>query len=725
MKLKITLSFLAMLLISLQCLMAQNYSPIVITGFNQDVIAETGTSSLTTTTMALDGIIVSNKVIYSNAFRIANGFAGGGVADNGTIVNGTSTYQLAAYSANNALLLPRSQSGDLTLPTPAKYAALRLLAFSTEASSQINVTLFFTDGTSLQVLTNYTLGDWFNGTTNLVLSGFGRCNRATPASGAEAFSTNPRLYYIDLPVSCANRQKDLQKISITNATTAGSNAPYPNAVFFALSGVDYSQNIVPTVTNASCSSAGSASLAITGSTSPYTISWNTTPVQTGATATNLTAGSYTATITDAGSCVSTFPVTITSTNNLTMTAHIDTTVCPGSSFNANTISNAANYSWTAVPAATAGISNTAIANPLLTPTATTVYTVTGTTGSNCSIVKSFTVSVAAAITLTPHIDTTICPGSSFNANTISNASSFTWTAVPAATAGISNTGIASPILAPTATTVYTITATTGNCSTVKSFTVNVATPITLTAHVDTSICAGASFSANTISNAAGFTWTALPANTAGISNPNIANPILMPTAPFTTYSIKATTGNCSVSKSFNVTVFNGVNANAGPDVTIFQGASTILQGAGSAGTYLWTPPAGLSSTNTLTTTATPTITTPYTLTITSAQGCVGTDNVTVFVLPFCINPMNAVTPNGDGINDKWLLTSGGNCTTLIKVSVYNRYGSLVYNSSNYANDWQGTYKGKPIPDGTYYYVAEYFLIDGRKFTRKGDVTILR
>ena len=87
--------------------------------------------------------------------------------------------------------------------------------------------------------------------------------------------------------------------------------------------------------------------------------------------------------------------------------------------------------------------------------------------------------------------------------------------------------------------------------------------------------------------------------------------------------------------------------------------------------------------------------------------------------------MNAITPNGDGINDKWLLTSGGNCTTLIKVNVYNRYGSVVYNSNNYANDWEGTYKGKPIPDGTYYYVAEYFLIDGSKYIKKGDVTILR
>jgi gliding motility-associated-like protein len=49
----------------------------------------------------------------------------------------------------------------------------------------------------------------------------------------------------------------------------------------------------------------------------------------------------------------------------------------------------------------------------------------------------------------------------------------------------------------------------------------------------------------------------------------------------------------------------------------------------------------------------------------------------------------------------------------------------VYESKNYTNNWDGTYKGKPVPDGTYYYVVTFKLINGREYTAKGDVTILR
>src|SRR5882757_1199929 len=59
-------------------LSAQTFNPIAVTGFNQDIVAETGTSSLTTTTICADGVGVSNKVLYSVAFRTANGQTGGG-----------------------------------------------------------------------------------------------------------------------------------------------------------------------------------------------------------------------------------------------------------------------------------------------------------------------------------------------------------------------------------------------------------------------------------------------------------------------------------------------------------------------------------------------------------------------------------------------------------------------------------------------------------------------
>jgi gliding motility-associated-like protein len=87
--------------------------------------------------------------------------------------------------------------------------------------------------------------------------------------------------------------------------------------------------------------------------------------------------------------------------------------------------------------------------------------------------------------------------------------------------------------------------------------------------------------------------------------------------------------------------------------------------------------------------------------------------------------MEAFTPNGDGINDLWLLTNGTACLTNIKAQVFNRYGSKVYESNNYQNNWNGTYKGDPLPDGTYYYIINFTLINGKLVQLKGNLTILR
>src|SRR6185295_1382182 len=102
----------------------------------------------------------------------------------------------------------------------------------------------------------------------------------------------------------------------------------------------------------------------------------------------------------------------------------------------------------------------------------------------------------------------------------------------------------------------------------------------------------------------------------------------------------------------------------------------------------------------------------YTLTVKDVNNCTSTDNTTITVIPFCVSVMNAFTPNGDGRNDRWLVTNGG-CATRISVTVFNRYGGLVYKNDNYQNEWEGTYSGKPLADGTYYYAVQVHMIGGR------------
>lgn len=234
-----------------------------------------------------------------------------------------------------------------------------------------------------------------------------------------------------------------------------------------------------------------------------------------------------------------------------------------------------------------------------------------------------------------------------------------------------------------------------------------------------SICRGASFTPQVTGNATSYSWTP----TTGVSNPNIANPTLTPDVT-TTYTVTATLGTCTTQRTVTVTVFPGATANAGQDAILIAGDTYQMQASASAGTYLWTPSTGLSSATVLNPLATPAVTTTYTLRATTPQGCFATDDVTLTVIPYCIKVMEAFTPNGDGINERWLITNG-NCLLYAKAQVFNRYGSKVFESNDYKNTWDGTYEGKPLPDGTYYYVISFQLLNGKVVLLKGNLTILR
>ena len=82
---------------------------------------------------------------------------------------------------------------------------------------------------------------------------------------------------------------------------------------------------------------------------------------------------------------------------------------------------------------------------------------------------------------------------------------------------------------------------------------------------------------------------------------------------------------------------------------------------------------------------------------------------------------NILTPNGDGVNDKWVVRNISNYPDN-SVKIYDRTGRLVYMKKSYQNDWEGTMNGHPLAEGTYYYLLE---LGPGQAAIKGYITIIR
>ena len=94
----------------------------------------------------------------------------------------------------------------------------------------------------------------------------------------------------------------------------------------------------------------------------------------------------------------------------------------------------------------------------------------------------------------------------------------------------------------------------------------------------------------------------------------------------------------------------------------------------------------------------------YKFNVTDANGCNSSADVNGKVLMPLKIP-NTFTPNGDGINDRWDITSLYQYAKC-RVQVFNRYGQLMYESQGYKQGWDGKFKGQVLPFGTYYYIIE-------------------
>jgi len=98
-------------------------------------------------------------------------------------------------------------------------------------------------------------------------------------------------------------------------------------------------------------------------------------------------------------------------------------------------------------------------------------------------------------------------------------------------------------------------------------------------------------------------------------------------------------------------------------------------------------------------------------------------NTIEFERPTTIYLPNAFTPDHDGSNDQF--GAVGINVEEYQLKIFNRWGELIFESSDIAYKWDGSHKGQPVPDGVYVYtLVAKELVTGKRISKTGTVTVL-
>ena len=164
--------------------------------------------------------------------------------------------------------------------------------------------------------------------------------------------------------------------------------------------------------------------------------------------------------------------------------------------------------------------------------------------------------------------------------------------------------------------------------------------------------------------------------------------------------------------------------------TIYQGQSIQLETTylGPGYSYTWTPPQGLSNPYIYNPVASPSTTTTYYVLVQDQYGCQYLDSVTIIVIDvYCDKPYiylpNAFTPDGDFVNDILFLRS--NMIYDFTLRIFDRWGELVFETSDINKGWDGTFRGKDCNPGVFVYQLDVICHNQQIFKDKGNITLIR
>ncbi|MCW5910083.1 MAG: gliding motility-associated C-terminal domain-containing protein [Cyclobacteriaceae bacterium] len=198
-----------------------------------------------------------------------------------------------------------------------------------------------------------------------------------------------------------------------------------------------------------------------------------------------------------------------------------------------------------------------------------------------------------------------------------------------------------------------------------------------------------------------------------------------------TIKVEAHAFGCSLNNTYILKLSKPELNIATEQFRIQKGSAVQLEATSNAERFRWTPSIGLTDATVLNPVASPAQTTQYTLVVTDSVGCTHTGQVLVEVRQIGFIP-DLFTPNADGNNDV-LMIYGLSQVTSFHFRIFNREGSVVYQTSNIADalsmGWDGSTNGNDQPTGMYYWRVEGQLPDGDDVllngTRTGSVFLMR
>lgn len=209
-----------------------------------------------------------------------------------------------------------------------------------------------------------------------------------------------------------------------------------------------------------------------------------------------------------------------------------------------------------------------------------------------------------------------------------------------------------------------------------------------------------------------------------VSGNNNDSTFLSPTTT-TTYVVVVSDECTSDTAFFTVNVLPAPDIIAGPDTIVYSNHPVQMYAEGGI-SYVWDPPFGLDNAFIENPVASPDKTTQYIITGSDESGCKAVDTALVYVIPSCFyyTTVNAFSPNGDGINDRFRFITFGDEEILL-MEIYNRWGEKIYATTSLENGWDGT-DGNGVEQEVGAYVYRLITIcDGVEQALSGSVTLLR